>query len=87
MLLSVALHTMVKELPQSFWMMWPVLEMRAGWWTADTLPIITVVTMKMLASYVTEHVSSMHEFVFINELYKYYELCKYNYGCLWSNIR
>ena len=63
MLLSVALHPLAKELAQSFWMMWPVLGTRAGWWTVDTLPFITVVTMKMLVLYATEHVSNMHEFV------------------------
>ena len=68
MLLSVALHSMAKEVAQSVWMMWPVLEMIAGWLTADTLPITTVVTVKMLVLYATEHVSNMHEFVFIDQL-------------------
>ena len=59
MLLFVALHSMAKEMAQSFWMMWPVLGMRADLWTANTLPIITVVTMKMLVLYATEHVSNI----------------------------
>ena len=48
MLLLILAHILAKEVVQSFWMMWPVLEMRADLWTANTLLYITVFTIKML---------------------------------------
>ena len=48
MLLPILMPTLAKEMVQLFWMMWPVLGMKAGWWTADTLPVITAPTVKML---------------------------------------
>ena len=56
--LSVALHSMARELVQFFWMMWNVLEMRAGYWTVSIMQVITVSTVEMLVLYVTEHVSN-----------------------------
>ena len=56
MLLPVVLHPLAKEMIRSFWMMWAVLVMKESYWTANTLPIITVVTFKMLVLYATEHV-------------------------------
>ena len=48
MLLHILEHTLAKEMVQLFWMMWSVLGMKPGWWTADTLPFITVPIVKML---------------------------------------
>ena len=58
MLLPILEHTLAKEMVQLFWMMWPVLEMRADLWTVNTLPIITVSTVKMLESVAKLNVSS-----------------------------
>ena len=43
-------HTLAKEMVQSFWMMWLVLELRVGWLTASPIPLTTVSTVMMLES-------------------------------------
>ena len=48
MLLPILERTLAKEMVQLFWMMCPVLGMKPGWWTVDTLPFITVSMVKML---------------------------------------
>ena len=68
MLLHILEHTLAKEMVQLFWMMWPVLEMRADLWTASSLLIITVSTVKMLESVAKLNVS------FNGFTYKIYKL-------------
>ena len=69
MLLRILEHTLAKEMVQLFLMMWPVLGMRPGLQTANTLPSITVVTMKMLELVARLNVS------FNSLLHNYVELC------------
>ena len=48
MLLPILMLTLAKEMVQLFWMMWPVLGMKAGLLTVNILPIMTAPTLKML---------------------------------------
>ena len=59
-LLCTLMHTLAKEMVQLFWMMWPVLAMRAGWWTASIPPFTTVHTVKMLELVASMNVSSVN---------------------------
>ena len=55
-------RTLAKEMVQSFWMMWLVLEMRVGWLTASPIPLTTVSTVKMLESAAKLNVGSLFYF-------------------------
>ena len=46
--LLVILHSLARELIQSYLIMFCVLEMRVDFWTADTWKLITVFMLRML---------------------------------------
>ena len=53
-----ALSLAKEQLPQSSWIMWPVLETRADWLTAIPLLQLPVLFRMLLALAATGHVSS-----------------------------